>query len=97
MNVKIADLPREVREAYLAWAAQPGEVQVLEKIGAMAAVVAIVIIDHPNGNIYTTRDCGQSFEAGKIAETIQFREDQPGNEGIVVRRVLRISKTGNGG
>jgi hypothetical protein len=62
------------------------EVENLERTGAAVAVEAIIIADHVNGIIYTTRDGGQTFEAEKTAK-------QAHGAGVSTRRVLRISET----
>ncbi len=98
MKVSLADLPLEVREAFQSSAAQPYEIKNLEKLGAFAEIEAVATVDNPNGVFYITRDGGQSFEVNQIVETVHLRGgNQTRNEGIVVRRVHRISETGKAG
>lgn len=93
MKVSLVSLPPDIREAYQAWSAQPCEIN-LEKLGAVAEIEAVAIVDNPNRLFYITRDGGQSFEVSEIAKTIHLSGDRPGNEDIAIRRIIRISKTG---
>jgi hypothetical protein len=70
-----------VRDAYLA---------------AAAEVEAVAIVDNRAGIIYATRDGGASFAAEKIMETIHLKGGRSQEDGIVVRRVLRISESRHG-
>jgi hypothetical protein len=95
MIISLSRLPAGVRQAYEASAAQAAEALNLEVPGAAAEIEAIAVIDSPNGMMYTTRDGGQSFKVNAIAETIHLKSDPPLNEGISVRRVIRISHAGS--
>ena len=86
MIFDFADLPPEVQRAFKSSAVQSQEVENLRRIGAAVVVEAIIIADHLNGIIYTTRDGGQTFEAGRTAI-------QAHSAGLSTRRVLRISET----
>lgn len=86
MILDFADLRPEVQRAFQASAVRSQEVENLQRTGAVVAVEAIIIADHLNGIIYTTRDRGQTFEAEKTAK-------QAHGAGISTRRVLRIFET----
>ena len=86
MILDFADFPPEVQRAFQASAVRTQEVENHRRTGAAVAVEAIIIADHVNGIIYTTRDGGQTFEAEKTAK-------QAHGAGISTRRVLRISET----
>src|SRR5262249_19661835 len=92
MELSLANLPFGIREAYLGCSPKPDEIERLREIGAKADLEAVAIVDHANAIIYLTRDGGHSFEVERIAESIQLKGHQFPSEGVVVRRVLRISE-----
>jgi hypothetical protein len=66
MQLSFADLPTDVRDAFLTSVVTQEEAGGLQRLGATATISMVVVVDNTNGVTYTTRDGGKFFEVEKI-------------------------------
>jgi hypothetical protein len=95
MSLLFADLPGNIQEAYKEFGVQG--IANLALLGGTAIVEAILIVDNSSGIIYTTRDGGESFEVGEIANTIHLSGHWRYGETITVHPLVNISTENNVG
>ena len=95
MSLLFADLPGDIQEAYKEFGAQ-GTVN-LALSGGAAITQATLIVDNSNRVAYTTRDGGESFEVGEVANTIHLSGHRRYGETITVHPLVNISTENNVG
>lgn len=91
MVLLFGDLPGGIQDAYEDSGIQGIAASNLSLLGGAAIIEAILIVDNAGGIVYTTRDGGESFEVGEIANTVHLSEHRRYGENITVLPLVNIS------